>query len=91
VQESLAQRLRSTAFQRLALMISLGFCLLGVGAHPLWFSAAFLFQALGLMFRPRTQIIGWVLAAVAVSWFLFVGGYEVGADLALREHAVAAH
>jgi hypothetical protein len=89
MRESLSRRLRSAAFQRLALAVSLGFCLLGVGAHPVWFSAAFLFQALALIPRPRTQIFGWLLAALSVSWFLFLGDHRSDEGMVPPAQAIA--
>jgi hypothetical protein len=89
LQGSLSRRLRSAAFHRAALVISFGFCLLGVGAHPVWFSAAFLFQALGLIPRPRTQIFGWLLAALSVSWFLFLGDHRSGEGMVSPDQAIA--
>ena len=71
-------------------LLALAFAVAGLVLHPLFLAGAMLCGADLLLRQPAQRRAGFALAAFACVYFLVVGGYGVGKDMALRDNAAVA-
>ena len=70
----------------LAATLPLAFVLAGVFWSPLFFSGAFLVY--GAQIANKNKPLGIGIAAIGLVYFMFVFGYGMGKDLALRDNSI---
>ena len=70
----------------LAATLPLAFVLAGVFWSPLFFSGAFLVY--GAQIANKNKPLGISIAAIGLVYFMFVFGYGMGKDLALRDNSI---